>query len=239
MKKDKKTKKYIFEYDMNFITIVSVILLVLPCFILVFVPLKKNFFDIFEQITTSSFVFVMIFVLLWMVLHEIIHGLSYQINGANSKNVKYGVVLEKGIFYCKCGEFINKKNIMISLMAPFVLIGVVTYIIGIIINSWFLIFLSISNISGAAGDITMFFFFLKRDKNLKFMEVGDTTTFCLETKEDLSNKKFFGVKLKKEIDDLSELKEKNTGKISITKASIIILLCFLIFMLFLTLLEFL
>lgn len=237
MKKDKKTNKYIFEYKMGFITLVSLILFLLPIFLLEIFPLKIDMESIFESMTMSEMVLAFLMLFLWMVLHEIIHGTFYQINGAKSENIKYGVALEKGIFYCKCGEFISKKNILMSVIAPFVLIGVVTYIIGIALNSWLLLFLSIVNISGAAGDITMFLFFIKQDKDLRFKELGDSTTFCLETKDDLSDKKFLGVKLKKIVETDNEIWEEKCKKITISKASLIILLVFSIFLLIPLILE--
>lgn len=229
--KDKKVKTYIVEYNMVYIMILSVVLLIIPVLMTWayyrFTSASVDFnLDNLSGVVSYTLLFVLM--ILWMVLHEIIHGIAYQVNGAKKENITFGVALEKGIFYCKCGEFINKKNIIISLLSPFILIGVITLIIGYLINSFTLIFLSIVNISGAAGDLAMFGFFIKQDKDLRFKELGDSTTFCLKTKDDLSNKKFISVRIKKVVTDEKEIEEEKSKKINITKASWVILIVFIL-----------
>ncbi len=221
-KENHKINTYIFKYRMGFVFLMSFVLLALPIIptwlyykltgISPNIPLAEDEMDM---------AILIFFVLLfgWCAIHEIIHGIAYQINGAKSENITFGVALEKGIFYCKCGEFIDKKNIIVSLLSPFVIIGVITLIIGWLINSMLLIGLSIFNISGAAGDLVMFGFFIKQDKDLRFKELGDSTTFCLKTKDDLSKKKFLSVKLDKIVTDDKEIEEEKSKKVTITKAS--------------------
>lgn len=228
MNKQNKEKLYIFDYNLIFINVLSVVILIITgYFTWCLIRLKgldiRGFIDDLKVFNLFWYLLIMV---AWLVTHEIIHGLFYIINGANKENITYGVALEKGIFYCKCGEFINKKNIILSVIAPFVIIGVITYVIGFVINSWLLIFLSVINIVGAAGDLAMFTFFLKRDKNLKFKELGDSTRFCLQTKEDLTKKKFISVKLKKIVEDEREILEEKQQLINISKDSKYILIFF-------------
>lgn len=218
-------KKYIFTYNMILMNIIAFILL-----IIIFIPtiiIKK---ELILSTTYSSqkmliFIIIMIF---YFILHELIHGLFYYFNGAKWSNIKFGIALEKGILYCKSCEKINRRNILISVIAPFILIGIVTYIIGLILNNLVLIFLSIMNISGCAGDLVIFFFFLKRKKDTLFKEIGDTTTFLIETSEDLSNKKYLGLKYVKEIEDETLLEDNINKKINISKISTIFLIILLI-----------
>ncbi len=232
--KDKKVKTYIVEYNMVYIMILSIVLLIIPVLMTWayyrFTSASFNF-DLDNLSGVVSYTLLFVLMILWMVLHEIIHGIAYQVNGAKKENITFGVALEKGIFYCKCGEFINKKNIIISLLSPFILIGVITLIIGYLINSFTLIFLSIVNISGAAGDLAMFGFFIKQDKDLRFKELGDSTTFCLKTKDDLSNKKFITVKIKKVVTDEKEIEEEKEKKVNITKASWIVMIVLILLIL--------
>ncbi len=231
MKNKEKVNRYIFEYNMGFITILSVVLLVVPILPLVILSidfsLELNFDNPIMLFVGYVGLFILMFV--WMIIHEIIHGVSYRLNGASKDGVTYGVALEKGIFYCKCSEFINRKNILISVIMPFLLIGVVTYVIGILIHSWILIILSIINISGAAGDISIFFFFLKQDKDVKFKELGDSTTFCLETKEKQEDKKYIVVKLKEVVESENQIMEEKSKFLNISKASKGILIAFFLF----------
>ena len=74
-------------------------------------------------------------------------------------------------------------------------------------------------------------FFIKRNKDIKFREVGDSTTFILTTSEDLTNRKFLGIKSIKLIDK-DEYNEKENNKfINITKFSRVFILIYLIMML--------
>lgn len=244
--KNEKLKKYIFEYNMVFANLLSIIILILVCLFTMFLYIlfdKNIVIALEESIFGSNLIIFIILMFIWFFIHEIIHGMFYIINGADKDNITFGAALEKGIFYCKCGEFVNKKNIMISVIAPFTIIGVFTYIIAFIFDVPMLLFLSILNIIGTSGDLMMFSFFLQRDKNLKFKELEDSTKFCIETKEDLINKKFLAVKLIKVVDDESEINEEQEPLIKITKASKVILLIFLVivlisYLLFLSVLPF-
>ena len=130
----------------------------------------------------------------WMFLHEFIHGVGFYINGVKHKNIVYGANLEKGIFYCMCKEKISKKGIMISLFFPFIFIGVVTLIIGLVIYNPILIILSLLNIAGCAGDIAMIISFIKLP-DFSYLDLDDCTGFVLVSHDDLSKYKLFGLDL--------------------------------------------
>ena len=154
----------------------------------------------------------------WMFLHEFIHGIGFYISGAKHKNIVYGANLEKGIFYCMCKEKINKKSIMISLFFPFVFIGIITLIIGLILNNPILIILSLLNIAGCAGDIAMIISFLKIPE-FSYLDLDDCTGFVLVSDSDLAKYKLFGLDLI-ESDNYSKLqKASNYKKITISKLS--------------------
>lgn len=221
MKKGNNKKEYILEYDMVFANVLSFILLFLALAITgLIVVIRGEIIDI-EMNSSSMISFSIFFILMifWMILHEIIHNIAYQIMGAKSENIVFGAAIEKGVFYCKCKEYIDKKCIMTSLLAPFVLIGVITYILGFVIDSPLLIALSVINISGASGDLMMFSFFLKQDDDVEFKELGFSSPFVLKTSKDLSSKKYLGIKSIREVKDESETKEGPEKKITISKAS--------------------
>lgn len=232
--KSKRAKKYLFEYNLVFINILSVFILIAIMLLTYFIEVNRSngFLENFglfllNNVDCSSMNYKMIAMMalvviamaFWLILHEIIHGIFYRLSGAKKEAISYGVVLEKGILYCKCSDYVTKSNVLISVIAPFLLIGVVTYVIGMVFNLGWLVFLSILNICGAAGDLAMFFFFIRRDKDFKFKELEDSTTFCLETTEDFIGKKFMAVKLKKVIANEKEVKENKSKLITVTKAS--------------------
>ncbi len=242
MNKANKKKEYILEYDMVFANILSFLLLFIMVVItgIVVVVIYDKTIDV-EIGSDSIIMFSIVFILmiLWMILHEIIHDIAYQVMGAKRENIVFGARLEKGVFYCKCKEYIDKKCIMTSLLAPFVLIGVITYILGFFINSPLLIVLSIINISGASGDLMMFNFFLKQDDDVEFKELGFSSPFVLRTSKDLSNKKYLGIKSIREVKDESETQEGPEKKLTISKASWIFIIVMILLLGFMICLDYL
>ena len=131
---------------------------------------------------------VLLLMIAYMMLHEILHGIGYIVGGCKAKNVKYGMAIEKSIFYAMAYEELTKKNILISLQMPFTVIGVITYIIGVIFDLPLLVLLSIVNLSGAVMDIVMFLYII-RIKNVTYSESGQPDEFILISTQDLTKKK--------------------------------------------------
>ena len=229
----KQEKSYEVKYNLVTMNIIGIVyfLIIIGILYLMFSNdiLTGNFpnIDVYKEYPISIFLIVLIF---WFVLHEIIHGTFYIIGGAKKENISYGCALEKGIFYCKCNNNITKNNALLSLMAPFTIIGIITLIISFIIGDYFLLVLSIFNLEGACADLCVFIFFLTLPKDIKFREIGDTSTFVLTTKEDLTNVKFPGIKSIRLLESGELPPEKVEKRITITKKSkpILIILIILI-----------
>lgn len=127
-------KKYnLFEMKMKSVNILCVIIVVVLLIVTPIIIPSYNTSDI-------NFILLLIFAIPYFMLHEIIHSIAYVLCGANFKNVTYGAHLEKGVLCCSCKQNITKTNILISLLAPFIVIGIITYIIGIIMSNNLLIF---------------------------------------------------------------------------------------------------
>lgn len=209
-------KIYKFKLDLVFLNIGSIVL-----FFLVFIPIIILKRDLSLEID-FNFVVLMVF---WMALHEFLHGIGFGIfKGVDKKNIKYGIQLESGIFYCMCKQKISKANILTSLMFPFTFIGVITLIIGLIINNSHLILLSLVNIAGAIGDLAMFISILLMPNNIEYIDLDDTTGFFLISSSDLSHEKLIGFKYDSCMDFNEEnLKFNHQDKITVTKTSYIIM----------------
>jgi len=187
---------------------------------------KEFFLDSIIYIFESKRV-LMTFILIfgYMILHELLHSLAYYIYGAKYKNIIYGIQLEKGIFYCLCKQNIRRKNILNALFFPLFYIGMMTFILSFILDSSYLLILSIFNISGCAGDIMTFLFISRLDREIEFSEFDDTTSFAIYTDKEINEKKHFGLKY---IKSVSEIKRDDLQKIRISKASYIIIVLLLI-----------
>ena len=209
----KKEKRYFYEMNTNLLNIVSMVILALM------IGLTALIYRL--DILEDNLTLLLLTMVPYLVLHEILHSIGYVVNGAKFNRITYGIHLEKGILCCSCKQEIKKHTIMWSLIYPFLFIGVITYIIGIIYKIDILVLLSIVNISGCSGDLMMFYAFLKL-KKFKFFEYDNPVAFGLMTDEDIENKKMFSLKRIEE----NDFKQTVGKKVSVSKTSIIILLLY-------------
>lgn len=228
------TNKKVYVYKMNLIpaNVLSIVILILAAMLAWFFKVelwnnKMNYFIVF------------ILIILYLMLHELLHGIGYFLGGTKRKYITYGIELEKGIFYAMAYSKLTKKNILISLQMPFMVIGVITYIIGVIFNIPLLVLLSVVNISGASMDLAMFIYFLRLPKDFTYSESGNPDEFVIISSEDLTKKKSIFTKIV-EVKDYKEkdFEFKNLKKIKVTKASIIVLVLFLLLGLITTILKY-
>ena len=200
---------YTYKLNLFLLNILDFALLIILFVLTYFLTGNLDVLDI-----KMSWIIILIF---WLMLHEIFHGIGFIILGkVKVKNVIFGAELEKGIFYCMCKEKISKLNILISLVFPLFFIGIFTYIIGLITNNNLLLFLSIF-------DIVMTFDILLMPKDIKYLDLDDSTSFTILSKSDLKNKKYLGLILDDSGIYTSSLKPKDYKRLKISKTSIIIL----------------
>ena len=225
-KKDNK-KYYLFELNITILNIVSLVL-----FGLVFL-LCNILFPKTADIARLDFILVFALYIVFMLLHEILHSISYVLHGAKLKKIVYGAYIEKGVLYCLCKQNITRKNILNSLLFPFFYIGIVTLVIALTFDLPTLLYLSIFNISGCAGDLVMFTYISKLNKNIEFSEFDNPIQFAIQSNEDVSKIKHFGLNFIKETNSISRTIDK---KISVSKGSIILaillIIMFVIYLIF-------
>lgn len=217
----KNKKTYVYKMNLIPANILSIVILIL-CGVLA-LCFKINIFRF------KNWFLVFIFIILYLMLHELLHGIGYFLGGTKRKYITYGIELEKGIFYAMAYSKLTKKNILISLQMPFMVIGVITFIIGVIFNIPLLVLLSVVNISGASMDLAMFIYFLRLPKDFTYSESGNPDEFVVISSDDLTKKKSIFLKLI-EVKDYKEedFEFKNFKKIKITKLSIVLIILFLL-----------
>lgn len=205
------------------------ILNILACVIIVLLTIMTFIFtgniDFIININLFSFVFIFI----WLILHEILHGIGFMSLGkVKGKNIVFGSELEKGIFYCMCKEKISKLNILIALVLPLLLIGIVPYVVGICINNNLLVLLGVFNISGSIGDLLMIIDIILMPKDILYLDLDDTTSFTILSKDDLSKNKYFSIILSKHGKYNDSIKAKDYKKIKVSKGSKYFIIFFLL-----------
>lgn len=225
----KNKKNYIYKMNTGVMNLIALIILVI-----LFLTIN-SFIDVLN-LSNFELALLIPLMLVWFITHELIHGVGYYITGVNPKDITYGAKLEKGVLYCLCTGKTSKKSILISLILPFLIIGIFTLILGIIFSNNILIYLSICNIAGCSGDLIMFYHFLKI-KDFYYTELADGTSFSIDTNIPLSDKKLFGLRLVEVKENITN-KTSNIKKVSISKLSyliFIILICLSVFNIFLSL----
>lgn len=219
MNKENNISYYTYTLDITILNILSLILFIIISSLIFIIEYHDNY------IITNSSSTIIILMLLWLVIHEILHGVGFAIfKSVTKKNITYGIALEKGILYCMCKQPISKKVIMTSLLFPFTIIGVFTLIIGIMINNYCLVLLSIINIVSSIGDLVMTFYFLKCPKNITYLDLDDCTSFTVLSSTNLENIKVLGIKLiKTGLYDSENLIAKDRRRLIISRKSYFIL----------------
>ena len=207
-------KYYKYKLNINTINVVATILFIVAC-----IPAYKLLYNYISNMKNVGI--VLIAYLFWMVFHEALHGIGHLLCGSKRKDISFGAAFEKGVLFCLIRKEVSKKQILISLIFPFFFIGIVTYIVGFIINSPLLIILSVFNISGAAGDLLMFYHFIKLDNDITYIEPGDGTSFYLTTCN-LKNKKMFGLEFVEEGEYKQDMFNEKTKAWDISKTSYIV-----------------
>lgn len=214
-------KKYhIFELNVGKLNVVCIILFIL---IVLFTSLiyRGNLLQDFYEVNLMLLVFVNVIL---MLVHELLHSLAYKIYGGDFKRIVYGAYLEKGVLYCLCKQNISRKNILNALMFPLFYIGIIPYIIAVIFNMPFLLFLAIMNIVGAAGDIIMFIYISRLDKDIEFTEFDNPIRFAIYTDKEI-NVKFWGLDY---IETSRNVSRKELKKVTISKGSYIAIIILIV-----------
>ena len=220
-----KDKYYVYQMNLKTLNISSIFLLLIVGLICLLIDKDFVIGSIDYLFSSNNTIYFFIYYFIYIILHELLHSLSYVLYGAKFNKIEYGMEIEKGILYCLCKQDISRKNILNSLFFPLFYIGIVTLIISYIINSYMLFLLSISNIVGCIGDIIMFIFIIRLNKDIKFSEYNDSTSFGIKSKNDISNMKPFGLKY---IGTEKELNRTINKKINISKLSLIFILFIII-----------
>lgn len=212
-------KAYVYKMNLVPANILGLVVFVLLCLVTYFIV------GPFELSISMGWFFLIL--ILYLFLHELLHGIGFSLDGAKRESITYGICLEKGILYCMANQIITRRNILVSLQMPFMVIGVITYLVGIIFHFPVLILLSIFNLMGASMDLVMFFYIIRLPQDVCYSESGKPDEFVLISKDDLTLKKslFMHIVESKDFHE-EDFEFKNLKKFTISKFSIIFFIIF-------------
>lgn len=213
-----KTKKY-YKYELNLLVmnILSIVLLIIPIIILAICGYSLNLkFGVLEFVSLIAY----------FLIHELFHALGYSFFAKNKKNIKIGIVLEKGVFYAMCQEKISKKGIIVSLLMPLIFLSVIPFPISLYFHFDLLLILTIVNFSGAIGDILMTKLILFAPKDVEYIDYNNDIGAYLVSSEDMSNYNSFGFRLTDFGSEKSKKIDYSIKRFYISKISSIFLVIF-------------
>lgn len=196
----------------------------IACFIIMISLFILTSFIMPLSFTNSYDVLIFIILLyLYLLLHELIHGIGFRLE---SKNIKFGISLEKGVLYTLCQDEISKKCALISMLLPTIILSFIAYPLGIIINNSWLCYLAVFNLSGAVGDLAMTFLILKLPNDITYIDYDNSIGCTFLSTRDLSKYKSPGVTYVSSGIHSDKLINKSLKKFYISKKSIIIILVY-------------
>ena len=228
MNKENKLKYYTYKLDMKALNLLSIMLYILIGGLVITIERHDNY------TINTSLITLFILMFLWLIIHEILHGIAFGLfKSVKKENITFGMFLEKGVFYCMCKQNITKPVILTSLLFPITIIGFITLIIGMIINHYELVFLSILNIVSSIGDIIMTIYFIKCPNDIIYLDLDDCTSFTVLSNKSLDHIKVPGIILdKKGPYDKNKMIAKDKRRFVISKASYILILIIILLIAF-------
>ena len=124
---------------------------------------------------TVPFYFRMIIYIFGIVTHELIHGIfAAMFSPDGFKNIKFGFSFKSFIAYCNINENMKVKHFKIVAIMPFIILGIISFIFGIIIKHAFIIKFGILFSVGSIGDLIMFIWLCNEKNNYWIKDTGTT-----------------------------------------------------------------
>lgn len=112
-------------------------------------------------------------------VHEGLHGLGWHLFCGNGwKSIEFGIMKELLTPYCYCGEPLKLNQYYLGLLFPFLILGLIPSVLGLVTGSVFLIVTGVYNIFLAGGDTTIACVLLKYIKNKSDKKILDHPSEC-------------------------------------------------------------
>lgn len=130
-----------------------------PVFLIYFIPfylIWKDSMSLSEMLAADSWVSI----LKWMVIfiagiaaHELVHGITWAVFAKNGfRSIRFGILWKVATPYCHCKEPLKISHYLIGAITPFIFVGLIPGIYGIITGSMGWLFFGIFFTVGAIGD---------------------------------------------------------------------------------------
>ena len=99
-------------------------------------------------------------------VHEFCHGITWGFFCKDKNSISYGFMLKALAPYCTCAEPLPFKPYMLGALMPFIAISIIPFIFSLILSSQILFLISMLNVFGCSGDLTMALMLLEHKESL-------------------------------------------------------------------------
>ncbi|MHC1682296.1 MAG: DUF3267 domain-containing protein [Clostridiaceae bacterium] len=135
--------------------------------IIILIPMFITFFLIYHSLYSNkvdsyNILHAVIIVILGIIAHEFIHGFVWHFYCEEKwKNIKFGFDKKTLSPITSCSEVLPINGYRLGTLSPFLITGVLPYIIGLTLNNATLVYASILLMCSAAGDFMILFTIMK------------------------------------------------------------------------------
>lgn len=134
------------------------IFLVIP--FLIFGPLVYNF--VVGETSQSNGLIIALGFIIGILVHEFVHGFTWHLYCKNKwESIRFGIDKNTLNPYTTCSEILPIKAYRLGAFMPFIVTGVIPYILGIIINNATIVYIGVILMAISIGDLMILFTIIK------------------------------------------------------------------------------
>lgn len=117
-------------------------------------------------ITSQELILGVVLIIAFIFIHELLHGITWRRFCKDKKSISYGVMWKQATPYCCCAEPLTFKGYILGGLMPFLVIGIGLFIVALALGNSMIFILSMFNIIGASGDLTIALMLLRCRKSV-------------------------------------------------------------------------
>lgn len=201
----KYMKKQLVTINLKKINWMSILMFVAP--FLIGLTLKLTVFkDTSYGLGIWDILITIVGMLILSCVHECIHALAFLISGAPVNSIKFGAIPKKMMIYCTTNKPMSIWRYKFSLLSPFIILGLLPFVVSTILLKWEYVLLFSTMISGCAGDLMMFWAISKKKQAKLVLDHPSAPAFYLLYDESSLPEDFVEVTEEMEINLIKNLK---------------------------------
>ena len=150
---------------MAFVIALPIVIICGVIYFNVYHPFDKNNTAVI-YISSVELILGLILMIAFIFIHELLHGMTWKRFCKDKKSISYWLMWKQATPYCCCVEPLTFKGYILGGLMPFIVIGIGLFIVALVLENTMIFILSMFNIIGASGDLTIALMLLKCRKSV-------------------------------------------------------------------------